>query len=100
MKSDTGNGEYLPFKIALVIRTVLLCYYIPCWIWDLCQQTPTWGDNENIYTDYLTNWGSTLLLIHLSVAFVHLILSYFGKKSEIFSTINLTLIAVTLTGNS
>ena len=34
-------------------------------IWDFLQQYPTYGDNGNIYTDYLTNWGSIILLVHL-----------------------------------
>ena len=33
-------------------------------IWDFLQQYPTFGDNGNIYTDYLTNWGSIILLVH------------------------------------
>jgi len=33
-------------------------------IWDFLQQYPTYGDNGNIYTDYLTNWGSIILLVH------------------------------------
>ena len=33
-------------------------------IWDFLQQYPTYGENGNIYTDYLTNWGSIILLVH------------------------------------
>ena len=48
--------EYLPFRVSFAIRVILTLYYVCAWIWDFLQQYPTYGDNQNIYTDYLTNW--------------------------------------------
>ena len=44
------------------------------------QQYPTWGENENIYTDYLTNWGSIILLVHLLTGLSYILVCVCSQK--------------------
>ena len=41
-------------------------------IYDFVEHYPTFGVNKNIYTDFLSNWGSIILLVHLMTAFAYI----------------------------
>jgi len=101
--SSATEVEYLPFRVCLPIRLVLTGYYVCAWIWDFVQQYPTFGDNENIYTDYLTNWGSCCLLLHLLISVSYVPLANFTILSPVglqrYRTVNRTFAELALTSS-
>ena len=51
----------------LKVNLVLLAYWFPALVADIVIQCPT-VDGLHIFTDYATNWGLILILVHLITA--------------------------------
>ena len=51
----------------IFINSFLLLYWLPALLLDWRQQFPTY-DGIHYFSDYLSNWGQLLILIHLSIA--------------------------------
>ena len=54
-------------KQRIFINSFLLLYWLPALLLDWRQQFPTY-DGIHYFSDYLSNWGQLLILIHLSIA--------------------------------
>merc|ERR1711868_273006 len=46
------------------VNFCLLVYWLPAYIIDLSAQFPTYN-GTHIFTDFLSNWGQTVILFHL-----------------------------------
>ena len=51
----------------LQVDMLLLVYWLPAFILDWIYQYPTY-DGIHYFSDYLSNWGQFLVLIHLSMS--------------------------------
>lgn len=51
----------------LNVNFMLLCYWLPAYVMDFASQFPTFN-GTHIFTDFLSNWGSTCILFYLVAA--------------------------------
>ena len=54
-------------KQRLFVNSLLLLYWLPALLLDWMEQYPTY-DGKHYFSDYLSNWGQLLILIHLSIS--------------------------------
>ena len=54
-------------KQRLFVNLLLLIYWLPALLLDWMEQYPTY-DGIHYFSDYLSNWGQLLILIHLSIS--------------------------------
>ena len=54
-------------KQRLFVNSLLLLYWLPALLIDWRKQYPTY-DGIHYFSDYLSNWGQFLILIHLSIS--------------------------------
>jgi len=53
-----------PIETRINVNFCLLVYWLPAYIIDLSAQFPTYN-GTHIFTDFLSNWGQTVILFHL-----------------------------------
>jgi len=53
-----------PIETRINVNFCLLVYWLPAYVIDLSSQFPTYN-GTHIFTDFLSNWGQTVILFHL-----------------------------------
>merc|ERR1712035_24538 len=53
-----------PIETRINVNFCLLVYWLPAYVIDLSSQFPTFN-GTHIFTDFLSNWGQTVILFHL-----------------------------------
>lgn len=77
-----GSGSKINQRIFLGWQCLLTAYWFSMWVYRLWLHGQIY-DESRIYSDYMTNWNDTLIMMHLLFSLVLIVIHFFHKFDKL-----------------